>query len=158
MYQTTRRPNPGLLWILTTLSISNPVLQNIKNNWSMNGNITSGKLNYWKCSIFFKDTEFNSTHFSHQLCTLLSYFAPQTNWGNDTLSLWIHILGSAPHMMNLKVLLLLYHKETYFWLRNILHSTRNFNATKFQCAKKIFKDTMPIKQHIWQCTNMKNVQ
>jgi hypothetical protein len=49
----------------------------------VDGNVTLGKMNYRKCSMFFKDTVFNTTLFFHQPCTLFSYFASQTNWGNE---------------------------------------------------------------------------
>jgi len=60
----------------------------------MDGNITLGKLNYRKCSMFFIDTVFNTTFFFHQLCTLFSYFDSQTNWGNKIWNTyWLHVLS-----------------------------------------------------------------
>jgi hypothetical protein len=56
-YQTIRLPNTDLLWILTTLSTSNPVPKKIKNNWSMDGNVTLGKLNY-KRPVCFSQTQY----------------------------------------------------------------------------------------------------
>jgi hypothetical protein len=41
-------------WILTTLSISNLAPTNIKNNWSMAGNVTLGKLNYRRAVCFLQ--------------------------------------------------------------------------------------------------------
>jgi hypothetical protein len=40
------------------------------------------EMSHWETKlqeVFFKDTVFNTTLFSHQLCALFSYFASQTN-------------------------------------------------------------------------------
>ena len=46
--------NQTILWILTTVSTSNPIANNIKNNWSADGNFTLGKLNYRKAVYFLQ--------------------------------------------------------------------------------------------------------
>jgi hypothetical protein len=101
------------LWILITLSTSNPVPKIIKKKWSNDGNVMLGKLNNRWAVHFYTDTAVNITYFFHQLRTLFSYFASQINWGNEiwnisrlqTLPVQAHILGSGPHMMNFEVLL-----------------------------------------------------
>jgi hypothetical protein len=129
------------LWILTPVSTSNPVSKNIKNKWSLDGNVTLGKLNHQMCSVFFKDTVFNTTLCFRQLCTLLSYFASRTNWENEiwntswlqTLSVQIHILGSGPHTVNFKVLLKWYHKDnhTVKTTNNVEHSQSQKNCLHY---------------------------
>jgi hypothetical protein len=74
----------------------------VKRGWKCH----TAKNELQKSSMFYKDTVFHTTFFFHQLCTLFSHPASQTNWGNkirntfwlQILSVWIHILGSGPHM------------------------------------------------------------
>jgi hypothetical protein len=71
--------NKATLWILTTVSFSNPVLRILRTAevWVD----MSWENNYKNCSRFFTDTVFNTTLFFHQSFTHFSYFASQRNWG-----------------------------------------------------------------------------
>jgi hypothetical protein len=106
------------LWILTSLSTSNHMPKNIE-NWSMNGNVTLGKLKYRKAECFVQTQCLTLHSFSNSCVCSVSYFASQTNWGSEifntswlaTLSVQIHILGPGTHKMNFKILLKWYHKK-----------------------------------------------
>jgi len=65
------------------MSTSHPVSRNIKNNWSANGNITLGKLNYRRALCCLQIQNLILQTFSSNCVHSVSYFASQTNWGNE---------------------------------------------------------------------------
>lgn len=56
MYQTVRFPNPNGITIPDQCEHLQPVPCNIKDSWSVAGNITLRKLKESECSVFFKDS------------------------------------------------------------------------------------------------------
>ena len=79
MYQTIRCPNSTTLWILTTVSASNPVPK-IKNS-NVEGNITMGKLNYRTAVYIFTQYLIShtfSTHCEHCYILCLKKLRTQT--------------------------------------------------------------------------------
>jgi len=122
------------LWILTSLSTSNPMPKNIK-HWGMNGNVTLGKLKYRKAECIVQTQYLTLCILSNSCECSVSYFASQTNWGNAiwntswlvTLSAQIHILGPGTHKMNFKILLKWYHKKNHSHYLNVERS-QSFNC------------------------------
>jgi hypothetical protein len=84
MYQTIWCPNPDHITILTTVSISNSVPKNIKNNWRVNANISLGKLNYRGTECFLQTQDLVSHTFPNNCVHSVPYFASKTNRGNKT--------------------------------------------------------------------------
>jgi hypothetical protein len=124
------------LWILASWNTSDPMPKNIK-NWSMNGNVTLGKLNYTK-AVYMAQTQYLILcTFSNSWVCSVSYFASQMNWENEiwntsrlaALSVQIHIWEPRTHNMNFKILLKLYHKknQTLKWLKWFYNKTNEMH-------------------------------
>jgi hypothetical protein len=71
MYQTTWCPNPDCIMNHHHCEHFKSCTKEYKEEVSVDGTVTLGKLNYRKCSMFFKDTGFNTTFFFHQLVNKL---------------------------------------------------------------------------------------
>ena len=139
MYQTIRFPNSTTLRILTTVSTSSPVRNNMK-NWNVDGKVTLGKLNNRTALYIFTQYLISLTFPNHcEHCYILRlntviycvwtlfYIASEhcyilrlntviycvsKSWENKLFSIQTHTLWSGPHKLNFKLLPQLYGKET----------------------------------------------
>jgi hypothetical protein len=117
MYQTIRRHNPQC--IMNPLHFQHLKSCTNKNNWSMYGNVTLGKLNYTRMVSVFKLYLILHIFFTSCVHCVLYFVSQHEETRSEILPGYRHYLhkyifwGSGPHMMNFRILLKFYHIDIH---------------------------------------------